>query len=350
MQAARLYGARDVRVDTVPEPDAPKAGEILLRVESVGICGSDLHTYADGRIGDTVVKEPLVLGHEFAGVVAAVGPDARDGHDRPLNVGQRVAVDPALPCWRCDMCEAGHPNLCRNLGFMGLFPDNGALQEYLICPARNCFPLPDQFNAEIGALLEPLGVALHAVDLAKLKLARSVAVLGCGPIGLMIMRLAKLSGASPVYAVDQFPWRLDAALEWGADTVINFREREPIKAILEMTEGHGVAVVMEAAWAGQAVAQAVEMADLGARVVLVGIPGEDDFCCKHSTARRKGLTLVMCRRMKHVYGRAISIASSGVLNLESVVSHRFTLSQTAEAFALNAAYQDEALKVMINLD
>jgi L-iditol 2-dehydrogenase len=164
----------------------------------------------------------------------------------------------------------------------------------------------------------------------------------------MIMRLAKLSGASPVFAVDQFPWRLDAAFEWGADTVINFRERNPIKAILEMTEGHGVAVVLEAAWAGEAVAQAVEMADLGARVVLVGIPGEDDFCCKHSTARRKGLNLVMCRRMKHIYGRAISLASSGAVNLESVVSHRFDLTEAPQAFALNAAYEDKALKVMIN--
>jgi L-iditol 2-dehydrogenase len=348
MQAARLYGPRDMRVEMVAEPGAPQAGQILLRVESVGICGSDLHTYADGRIGDTVVKEPLVLGHEFAGSVVAIGPDARDGNDHPLQVGQRVAVDPALPCWHCDLCEAGHPNLCRNLGFMGLFPDNGALQDYLIVPARNCFPLPGQFSAEVGALLEPLGVALHAIDLAKLKLARSVAVLGCGPIGLLIMRLAKLSGASPVFAVDQFPWRLDAAREWGADAVINFREREPIKAILEMTEGRGVAVVMEAAWAGEAVAQAVEMVDLGGRVVLVGIPGEDDFCCKHSTARRKGLTLVMCRRMKHVYGRAIRVTSSGAVNLESLVSHRFSLSQAPEAFALNADYKDQVLKVMVN--
>lgn len=350
MKAARLYGPRDMRIDDVPEPGAPQAGEALIRVGAVGVCGSDLHTYEDGRIGDTVVRDPLVLGHEFAGTVIDAGPDALDGFGAPLRAGQRVTVEPGLPCHHCDRCEHGHPNLCRHLGFMGLWPQDGALQERMIVPARNCFPMPDSLSMDEGALLEPLGVALHAIDLAKLRVAEPVAVLGCGPIGLMIMRLAQLAGAGPIYAVDQFGWRLDAAREWGADETIDMTARDPITALRDLTGGCGVPRVIEAAWAGDAVRQAVEMADLGARVVLVGIPGDDSAHFKHSSARRKGLSLIMSRRMKHTYPRAIRLAESGAVQLERLVSHHFSLEQAGAAHALNAAYQDNVIKVMVTLD
>lgn len=350
MKAARLYGARDFRIEDVPRPADPGPGEVLLRVGSVGVCGSDLHTYEDGRIGDTVVREPLVLGHEFAGTIEAVGPDALDGLHQPLAKGQRVAVDPAVPCWHCDMCEHGHPNLCRNLGFLGLWPDDGALQEYLVVPARGCFPLPDALNMDEGALLEPLGVALHAVDLAHLRLAQDVVVLGCGPIGLLIMYLVKRSGVGRVIALDQHDWRLEAARAWGADEVIDINAGDAVQAVRDRTGGRGAPTVIEAAWAGPAVYQAVQMADLGGRVVLVGIPGDDSAFFQHSTARRKGLTLVMSRRMKHTYPDALVLAQGGTPDLKALITHTFTLEETAQAFALNAAYEDNIIKAMIRLD
>ncbi|MFN8565779.1 MAG: alcohol dehydrogenase catalytic domain-containing protein, partial [Anaerolineae bacterium] len=199
MLAAKLYGPRDMRIEAVDEPGDPGVGQVKIRVTAVGVCGSDLHNYLDARIGDTVIASPVVLGHEFAGVILAVGDDARDGEDNPLHVGQRVAVDPATPCLRCEMCEAGHPNLCRRLHFCGLYPDDGALQEQMIVAAHSCFPVPDSISDTAAALLEPLGVALHAVDLGKLRLARSVAILGSGPIGLLITHLVRLSGADPIY-------------------------------------------------------------------------------------------------------------------------------------------------------
>ncbi len=350
MKAAKLYGARDFRVEQVPEPARPCAGEVVIRVASVGVCGSDLHTYEDGRIGDTVVREPLVLGHEFAGTVEAVGPDAFDGLHQPLRVGQRVAVDPAIPCWHCDRCEAGDPNLCRNLRFMGLWPDDGALQDLFVVPARGCFPLPDALSMDEGALLEPLGVAIHAVDLAKITIARSVAILGCGPIGLLILRLVKLSGAGPVIVLDQFDWRLAAAQRWGADVTVNITAEDSVVAVMAQTGGRGAEIVIEAAWAGDAVDQAVRMADLGARVVLVGIPSSDSAHFTHSFARRKGLTLVMVRRMKHTYSRATTLASEGRVVLDELITHRFDLDATGEAFALNAAYQDGIIKGVIRLN
>ena len=349
MLAARLYGPKDLRVDTVDEPAQPGPGEILLKVKAVGICGSDLHTYEDARIGDTVVQQPLILGHEFGGEVLAVGPDARDGNDDPLQPGQRVAVDPAQPCHRCEMCEAGHPNLCRRLHFCGLWPDDGALQEKMIVRAHDCFPVPDSITDAGTALLEPLGVALHAVDLGKLKLARSVAVLGCGPIGLMIIRLARLSGTDPIYAFDCFPWRAEKAKQWGATEAWTIDSGDPVEQIKSVTGGRGVDVAFEAAWADHSIAQAAEMARLGGRLVLVGIPSDDSLGMKHSTARRKGLTIMMSRRMKHTYPRSIHMANSGMVDLDDLISHRFPLAEADKAFAKNMAYEQGVHKIVIDV-
>jgi L-iditol 2-dehydrogenase len=280
MTAVRLHGPRDLRVERVPAPGAPGPGMVLLRVTAVGICGSDLHTYIDGRIGEWVVQKPLILGHEFGGVVAAVGADCHDGNGDLLPVGVRVAVDPAQPCGRCEMCEQGHPNLCHRLHFCGLYPDDGSLAEYILMPAACCFPIPDAIDDAGAALLEPLGVALHAIDLAKLHVADSVVILGAGPIGLLCLQVAKLAGAAPIYVVDQFPWRLELAAHYGG-VPINFAEQEPVAAVLAATGGRGVDVGIEAAWADHSVQQTAEMARMGGRLVLVGIPGPDKLEMKH---------------------------------------------------------------------
>lgn len=353
MRAARLYGPRDLRVEDVPDLGEPGVGHVKIAVTAVGICGSDLHSYMDGRIGDTVAENPLVLGHEFAGTVIAVGPDALDGEGEPLRVGQRVAVDPATPCWRCEMCEAGHPNLCRRLHFCGLYPDDGSLREQMIVESRGCFVMPDSVTDVEAALLEPLGVALHAVDLAKLKVAKSVAVIGCGTIGLMIMRLARMSGSKPIYAFDKLDWRTKEACNWGATQSWTVSEpNESVRILNEATNGRGVDVVFEAAWADQTVGEAVEMARLGGRVMLVGIPSDDRMTLKHSTARRKGLTLVMSRRMKHTYPRSLKLISTTPepLELEKLVTHRFTLEQSPEAFALNLDYKEQIVKAVITIN
>lgn len=348
MLAARLYGPRDIRIDQIDPPKNPAPDQILLKVSAVGICGSDLHTYEDARIGDTTVKEPLTLGHEFGGVVVSVGKNARDGEDNPLQIGQRIAVDPATPCGRCELCEAGHPNLCRRLHFCGLFPDDGSLCEYMLVEARTCFPVPDNITDAGAALLEPLGVALHAVDLGKLKVARSVAVLGCGSIGVMITKLARMSGADPIYAFDCFPWRAAKARAWGASEAWTL-DNDPVQTIQQVTNGRGVDVVFEAAWADHSIAQAAEMARLGGRVVLVGIPSDDKIMMKHSTARRKGLSIMMSRRMKHTYPRTIHLATTGKLDLDDLISHRLPLSEADKAFALNIAYAEGVQKVIIDI-
>jgi L-iditol 2-dehydrogenase len=348
MLAARLHGPADLRVERVPHPGSPGPGQALLRVTAVGVCGSDLHTYQDARIGDTALQSPLILGHEFAAVVEAVGADALDGDFRPLQVGARVAVDPAQSCGRCEMCERGHPNLCWRLHFCGLYPDDGSLCQWMHMPAHTCFPMPDAIDDASAALLEPLGVAIHAVDLARIRVANSLAIVGAGPIGLLILQLARLSGADPIFVSDRLPWRLELARRFGA-IPLNYDEVDPVRAVLEATGSRGVDVAIEAAWSDHSVQQAAEMARMGGRLVLVGIPGDDRLALKHSTARRKGLTIRLSRRMQHTYPRAIQLAERAAVDLLGLISHRFPLERTPEAFALNVAYQDQVVKVVIDV-
>ncbi|RPJ80649.1 MAG: alcohol dehydrogenase [Acidobacteria bacterium] len=349
MLAARLHGSRDIRIEKVLAPPGPEAGQALIKVEATGICGSDLHTYLDARIGDIQLQSPLVLGHEFAGSVVETGAGARDGHDDPLQTGRRVAVDPATPCHCCEFCQKGHPNLCRRLHFCGLWPDDGSLVEYIRVPARSCFPLPDQLTCEEGALLEPLGVALHAVSLAHMHLEESVAILGAGPIGLLILKVALLSGARPIIVTDRFPWRLDVARRFGADHAINIEESNPIDAILELTRGRGVDVVFEAAWGGAAAEAAIEIGCLGARIIMVGIPTESQLTLPAAPARRKGLTVRFSRRMKHTYSRTIPLVADGRINIRDLITHRLPLTQADKAFAMNAAYEDAVVKVVVGI-
>ena len=348
MLAARLHGPRDLRVDEVPRPGPPGRGEVLLRISAVGICGSDLHTYKDARIGDTALAAPLTLGHEFAGVVEAVGPEAASGLFEPLAPGMRVAVDPAQPCGRCELCVKGHPNLCRRLHFCGLYPDDGALSGWLRVPAETCFPLPDVIDDAGGALLEPLGVAIHATDLARIRVGDSAALLGAGPIGLGLLQTLRLAGADPVFVSDRYPWRLQLAERLGG-VPIDLRAGDPVAAVLAASGGRGVDAAVEAAWADDSVQQAADMARPGGRLVLVGIPEDDRLQLRHSGARRKGLTILMARRMKHSYPRAIRLLASGKVDVEVMISHRFPLERAPEAFALNAAYADRVNKIVIEV-
>jgi L-iditol 2-dehydrogenase len=346
MMAARLHGPAELRMDRIPHPGPPGPDRVLVRVRATGVCGSDLHSFLDARIGDTRVEAPLILGHEFSGMVEAVGSGAVDGEHKPLVVGARVAVDPAQPCGSCELCEKGHPNLCRRLHFCGNYPDGGSLCEWMHMPSRCCFPVPDSLDDTEAALLEPLGVALHAVDLARIRVANSVAILGAGPIGLLILQVARLAGAEPVYITDTLAWRLEAARRYGG-IPIDRSDTDAATAVLKATDGRGVDVAIEAAWGDASVEEAAEMARLGGRLVLVGIPSDDRLGMKHSTGRRKGLTIMMSRRMKHAYPRAIRLAEKGMVDLRGIVTHRFPLRQAPEAFKMNTAYADRVVKVMI---
>jgi L-iditol 2-dehydrogenase len=329
----RLHGPGDLRLSDEALPK-PTNGEVLLRVTAVGLCGSDLHWFTEGSIGDVRAVGPLVLGHEFAGVIES-GPRR----------GQRVAANPAIPCGRCELCREGHPNLCEQVLFAGHAATDGALRRYLAWPEENLHPLPDVLSDGEGALLEPLGVALHGLDLGHLRAGMTVGVFGLGPVGLLLVRLARLAGASEVLATDMLRHRLDAAGGLGAQVFEASPEGNERAALLEATGGRGVDVALEAAGDPQAVETAVLVARPGARVVLVGIPTEDRISFPASVARRKGLTIALSRRMKHTYPRAIRLVESGQVDLASLVTHRFPLHEASAAF--EALARREGIKVLV---
>lgn len=344
MNAVRLHAPRDLRVGTAEALPAPGPGQVRIRVGSVGVCGSDLHMYETGRIGSTVIETPLVLGHEFGGQVIEAADGARDGLGKPLAAGTRVAVEPAVNCRHCRQCEEGHPNLCPHHYFYGVWPDDGALRDEMIVEARNCFPVPASMSEPTVALLETLGVAIHSVDLGKIRVGDSVGVIGCGPVGLLLVRLARLAGASPILVWDKHPWRVAKAIGLGADDgwLVS------AEGVPAGPKAPDLDVVFEAAWADTSVQHAADVVRPGGRLVLVGIPGDDRLYLSHGTARRKGLTIRMARRMKHTYPRAIALAHTGQVDLDDLVSHRFALTKTPEAYALNMRYPDGLLKAVVD--
>ena len=331
MQVIRLHGTHDLRLSDEPCP-TPLAGERVLRVTSVGVCGSDLLWFSEQGIGDAQLTRPLVLGHEFAAVTEN---------------GERVAVDPAIPCGGCEFCLGGNPNLCPQVRFAGHGSLDGALREWLTWDAKCLFPLPDRLSNEDGALLEPLGVALHAVDLAHLRVGMTVGVFGCGPIGLLIIQLARLAGAQKIIATDLHAHRLDAARAFGAAHAFQVADRLPAEQLHLAAGGRGVDVAFEVSGEQAAVDDAVEAGVPGGRVILVGIPAGDATSFSASQARRKGLTLKLVRRMKFTYPRAIDLVVRGLVDVRSLVTHRFPLAQAGLAFA--AAARRDGIKVVVQV-
>ena len=320
MKALRLHAAGELRLHEEPDPE-PRAGDVLVRVGGVGLCGSDRHWFLEGGIGDAVLERPLVLGHELAGVVAA-----------GARAGERVVLDPAVPCGRCALCLAGQGHLCADLRFAGHGSTDGGLRTLVAWPEQLAHPLPDEVSDVAAPLLEPLGVALHAVDLGGSGPATSAAVLGCGPIGLLLVQALREAGAMVELASDPLPHRAAAARELGA--------RRSERAGIE------VDVAYEAAGDDAALDAAIAAARPGGRVVVVGIPDGDRSCFRAAAARRKELTLVFCRRMRaDDLRRAIALAGAERLELASLVSARYALADGPEAF--RDVVERRGLKVLV---
>jgi len=324
MKVLRLHARNDLRLHDELLP-VPILNETLVRVKAVGICGSDLHWFSEGEIGDAKLENPLILGHEFAG-------ETEDG--------QRVAIDPAISCGHCEYCEGGHPNLCENLIFAGHGGTDGAFREWMAWNEKSLFPIPESLTAADGAMLEPLGIAIHSVSLGKLKEGMTVGVFGCGPIGLLIIQVAKVSGAAQIIATDKLAHRLEAAERFGASQAYLVSEKPQLEKMR-------VDIAFEAAGVQDAVDDAFAAVRPGGKVILAGIPDDDRTSFSASIARRKGLTIKLVRRMKHTYPRAIELVTKGLVDVRSLVTHRFPLEEAREAFRV--AERREGLKVVIDV-
>ncbi|MFL5642432.1 MAG: zinc-binding dehydrogenase [Chloroflexota bacterium] len=324
-RAARLYGQRDLRLSSDPVP-TPGPGEVLLEVTAVGLCGSDRHWYLDGSLGGTTIEQPLVLGHEIAAVIAD-GPEA----------GTRVAVEPAIPCGSCPTCRSGRDELCPTARFAGHAGTDGGLRTRMAWPRHLLRAIPDDIGDAEASVLEALGVALNAVDLGAVGAASRVAVLGCGPIGLLVILALRAAGVDDVLADEPLPHRAAAAMAAGARLISDAATAEALGQ---------VDVVIECAGDDGAISRATQLARPGGRIVLVGIPDGDRTTFTASEARRKGLTFVMCRRMRvGDLDRAIASVADGKVDLAPLITHRYPLDEVAEAF--EALVDRRGVKVVV---
>jgi L-iditol 2-dehydrogenase len=339
MRVALLQGIRDVRIAEEDKPK-PGAGECLVEIKAVSICGSDLHIFSEGNVGGVTWDRPFSPCHECAGVCY------RGEH---IPDGTPVAIEPALPCGRCDMCHRGWHHVCRNLEFAGLPPRQGMLREFVAWPESALFPVPSGLDFAQVALLEPLAVAVHAVELVPPPPGARIAVLGCGGIGLCVMQVARAAGARDILATDIIPERLELARRLGAEVAVRADRDDPVAIALEWSHGEGCDVVYEAAGAPETPNQAVRMLRPLGQVAMLGIPVEDVTTVGASTGRRHEVTIQWIRRQNHNQLQAIRLVEQGLVDLAPLATHRFPLEQTQQAFELAESKADGSLRVVIEL-
>ncbi len=343
MKAAVLRGIRKIAIEDIPVPE-PAQGEARVRVTSVGVCGSDVHYYVNGRIGDAVVKPGQIIGHEFAGVVEKLGPGVTEPEP-----GTRVAVEPGINCGLCEPCQTGRPNQCPNVLFYGTPPVQGAFTEYVCHPAGLLFPVPDGLTDEDAAMLEPLGIGIHVVRRTTVDLGDSVAILGCGPIGLVTLMCARAAGASRVFVTDPRKYRLEYAKRLGAEAVMSPEDGVVASWLKDLTGGRGVVAAFECAGEQSTVTECVEGARVGGRVGLVGIPRVDEISIPIHVARRKELDMINTRRSRFAIKTGLAMAEAKQVDLRTLVTHRFGLDGIAGALDLLDEYADGVVKAMITV-
>jgi L-iditol 2-dehydrogenase len=339
MSAAVLHSPRDLRYEQVPVPSAGPE-EVLVRVTTNGLCGSDIHFFKEGKLGPFVVDRPYIPGHEACGVV--VREAARGGP----RLGTRVAIEPGIPCRRCALCKAGRYNLCRDVVFMSAPPVNGTFAEYAAVAADFAHPLPDAVDEESGAFVEPLAVGVQACARAGLRAAQTVAVIGAGPIGLVTMLVARAFGAAQVILVDRVAARLALGKRLGAAATVE-ATGDTAARVAELTGGLGVDQVFDASGSSAACASAPALAARGGSVTVIGWPEKAAFAFPMEQVIEKELDVHGVNRYCNAFPRAIALLASGAIDVHPLVSHRFPLEQVTEAFAFAADHTAETVKVMI---
>jgi L-iditol 2-dehydrogenase len=327
----------------MPQPPDPGHGEISVRIRAVGVCGSDLHWYQDGRVGENPARYPQVLGHEPAGEVVSVGPGVRN-----FAVGDRVVIEPSLTCGHCEHCLKGQHNNCIHCVFMGGPQAPGSFLEYATIPASNATRFPKAFDFAKATLAEPLAVMMHMLELMEIHVGDTVAVTGAGPIGMLCASVAKAAGAGRVFIADRLAYRLKMAKQMGADVTIDTTTDKLLDTIHDATRGRGVDKVLEAAGSAETINAAIRMARQGGTVMLIGILSEMYPKIDIHTAMLKELRLLTLKRSNHRAQEALHLMSSGKIP-DGLITHRLPLEQTPKAFEMLAHYTDGVGKAVIEI-
>ena len=322
----------------------PGIGEVLVKIEYVGVCGSELHYFQHGRIGDFIVHYPFVLGHEAAGTVVDAAPGVT--HLKP---GDRVALEPGKTCGQCEFCSKGLYNLCPDVIFFATPPVDGVFSEYVAHEAKLCFKLPDNVSTLEGALIEPLSVGFHAASMGGAKQGQAAAVFGAGCIGLVSMLALKAEGVEKVFVVDIVQARLEKALSLGASGIINAKERDTADALMELSGGKGLDLIIETSGAEASAVAAVNTAKKGSSIVLVGYSDSGSMNLPVSVAINKELTFKTVFRYRDIYPKAIRAVSEGRVNLKDIVTHHFDFDNLQTALQQSVMDKENIVKSVIKL-
>lgn len=345
MKAWFAQGGESMELREVPIPQ-PKAGEVLVKIQAAGICGSDVHFYKDGRIGPFVLTEPLILGHECSGVIAELGSDVQ-GH----RVGERVVIEPGIPCWRCNACRAGRYNFCRHMSFMGTPPGNGCMAEYVAWPQELVYEMPDSMRFEEGALIEPFVVGLQAVRNTGIGFSDNAVVIGDGPIALMTIHALKTIGAGMIICLGRTPMKLDMARQMGATHVFNVRECEDAEArVRAMTGGLGAMYAFECAGTDETYDQAQRLVRDGGTVCLIGLLVNDGTPMPMASSVMHGITYVPVIRYTNLFEEAMTLLKYRRSTILPVMTHRFPFKDANAAYHKAVHDRKDAEKIVVVFD
>lgn len=343
MKAAIMSDIRKVHLGEIDKPEC-KEDQILVKIEAVGVCGSDLHYYTEGAIGDFIVKPPFILGHECAGVVSEVGKNVVG-----FKVGERVALEPGVPCGKCSFCKQGKYNLCPDVVFFATPPVNGVFTEYVAYQPDWAFKLPDNMSFAEGALIEPLAVGIHAANQGGADLGKSALIFGCGCIGLVTLLALKSKGVSSVYMCDMVPARMEKAMELGATAVFDVTKCDVISEVMKMTNGAGVDMVYEMTGAEKAVQSCGKAVKRGGTIVLVGMGSKTNICFDFGDILFKEAEIKTVFRYRNIYEKAIQAVKSGSIPINKIVSHTYKLDDISEALEYHVENKNNIIKMVIEI-
>jgi L-iditol 2-dehydrogenase len=344
MNSVALTGLAKMGTIQEPEPVIQNETDVIVKITHVGVCGSDMHLYEEGHIGDNRVDYPFVVGHEGVGIVEKVGPGVKN-----VSPGDRIAIEPAQSCGKCDQCLTGRPHTCRNLAFLGS-PGQipGLLSEKIIIPDHCCFPLPDHLSNERASLAEPLSISIWAVDLSGIKPDAKIAILGSGPIGMCVLLYARQKGLKHIYVTDKIENRLQKAQKAGASWTGN-PDRENIVELINNQEPLGIDCIFDCCGKQEAMDQAIEIIKPGGKIMIVGIPEFDNWTFPTDITRRKEIGIQNVRRQNDRLQMAIDLIAEGKVNTDQLITHRFSFPRTNEAFNLVNEYRDGVMKALIEM-
>jgi L-iditol 2-dehydrogenase len=344
MKSMMLTGIRQMELIEVKDPVIIIPGDVKIKMTAVGVCGSDVHYFTQGRIGSQVVEYPFAVGHEGAGVVAEVGSGVKR-----VKPGDKIAIEPAMPCWKCDQCLAGRHNTCRKLRFLGCPGQaDGCLSEYIVMPEESCLKLDNGLTTDHGVISEPLSIGVYSVNQSIPLKGAKIGILGFGPIGMSVMLAAKAMGADTYYVTDKINERLSIAKKEGAALTLNPLRHNIIKQILEK-EPLALDVVFECCGQQEAFDQGIDLLKPGGKLMGVGIPEFDNWSMNVENTRRKEITIQFVRRQNHSVEQSLEFMSTGKVDINNMITHRFPFEKTKEAFSLVEEYRDGVMKAIIDI-